>query len=232
MSAPLEDWSPYEPLGVVARSGPPSARPSPERHSVWWRRMLPLLLSDKPAFFGSLGAALLSLIAAILIPRVTMNAIDDALIARTSSLAPYVWILLGLAVFRRDPHLRLPHVALRHRVPARVRPAGHRVRAPHPDVVLVLRPCAVGSADLAGELRHPIGADVPDLRATRGAQPRELRRRAGLHVHDPRRPDARRARHDPIRVHRRRQDAEPDVPTLVDRADRGWPTSRRSSTRT
>ena len=62
--------------------------------------MLPLLLSDKPAFFGSLGAALLSLIAAILIPRVTMNAIDDALIARTSSLAPYVWILLGLAVFR------------------------------------------------------------------------------------------------------------------------------------
>ena len=100
MSAPLEDWSPYEPLGVVARSGPPSARPSPERHSVWWRRMLPLLLSDKPAFFGSLGAALLSLIAAILIPRVTMNAIDDALIARTSSLAPYVWILLGLAVFR------------------------------------------------------------------------------------------------------------------------------------
>ena len=62
--------------------------------------MLPLLLSNKPAFFGSLGAALLSLIAAILIPRVTMNAIDDALIARTSSLAPYVWILLGLAVFR------------------------------------------------------------------------------------------------------------------------------------
>ena len=180
--------------------------------------MLPLLLSDKPAFFGSLGAALLSLIAAILIPRVTMNAIDDALIARTSSLAP---VRLDPARARRvprDPHLRLPHVALRHRVPARVRPAGHRVRAPHADVVLVLRPCAVGSADLAGELRHPIGADVPDLRAARRAQPRELRRRTGLHVHDPRRPDARRARHDPVRVHRRRQDAEPDVPTLVDRA--------------
>ena len=100
MTAPLEDWSPYEPLGIVARSGPPSAQPSRERHKVWWRRMLPLLLSNKPAFFGSLIAALFSLVAAILIPRVTMNAIDDALIAKTASLTPYIWILLGLAVFR------------------------------------------------------------------------------------------------------------------------------------
>ncbi|HTN78609.1 MAG TPA: ABC transporter ATP-binding protein, partial [Acidimicrobiales bacterium] len=100
MTLPTEDWSPYEPLGVVARAGPPSAQPHPDRGKVWWRRMLPLLLSDKPRFYASMGAAFLALVAAILIPRVTMNAIDDALIARTSSLAPYIWMLLGLAVFR------------------------------------------------------------------------------------------------------------------------------------
>ncbi|HMK12029.1 MAG TPA: ABC transporter ATP-binding protein, partial [Acidimicrobiales bacterium] len=100
MTLPTEDWSPYEPLGVVARSGPPSAQPHPDRGKVWWRRMLPLLLSDKPRFYASMGAAFLALVAAILIPRVTMNAIDDALIGRTSSLTPYIWMLLGLAVFR------------------------------------------------------------------------------------------------------------------------------------
>jgi ATP-binding cassette subfamily B protein len=62
--------------------------------------MLPLLLSSKPRFFGSLAAAFAALVAAVLIPRVTMNAIDDALIDQTSSLAPYIWALLGLAVFR------------------------------------------------------------------------------------------------------------------------------------
>ena len=180
--------------------------------------MLPLLLSDKPAFFGSLARG-----APLADRRDPHPPRDDERDRRRADRTHLVARALRLDPARarrvpRDPHLRLPHVALRHRVPARVRPAGHRVRAPHPDVVLVLRPRAVGPADLAGELRHPIGADVPDLRSARRAQPRELRRRAGLHVHDPRRPDARRARHDPVRVHRGRQDAEPDVPTLVDRA--------------
>jgi ATP-binding cassette subfamily B protein len=62
--------------------------------------MLPLLLSNRVRFFGSLGAAFLALLAAILIPRVTMNAIDDALIGRTAALAPYIYVLLGLALFR------------------------------------------------------------------------------------------------------------------------------------
>ena len=54
--------------------------------------MLPLLLSNKPRFYGSLAASFLALVAAILIPRVTMEAIDNALIDQTTSLAPYIWL--------------------------------------------------------------------------------------------------------------------------------------------
>ena len=51
------------------------------------------------------------------------------------------------------------------RVPHRVRPAEHHVRAPEPHVVLVLRPRPVGPAHLPRQLRHPLGADVPRVRA-------------------------------------------------------------------
>ena len=200
VTVPIEDWSPYEPLGIVARSGPPSAHPSREPNKRWWRRMLPLLLSNKPRFYGSLAASFLALVAAILIPRVTMEAIDNALIDRTTSLAPYIWALVGLALLPVDPHLRVPHVALRHRLSPRVRPAGHRLRAPHAHVVLVLRPRAIRSAHLTGELRHPLRAAVPDVRSPRRPEPRELRDRRHLHVHDPRRPHTRRALDDPVRL--------------------------------
>ena len=60
--------------------------------------MLPLLLSSKPRFFGSLGAAFVALVAAVLIPRVTMNAIDDALIDSHVVIGP---VHLGAARPRR-----------------------------------------------------------------------------------------------------------------------------------
>ena len=219
VSAPLEDWSPYEPLGVVARSGPPSARPSPERHSVWWRRMLPLLLSDKPAFFGSLGAALLSLIAAILIPRVTMDAIDDALIARTSSLAPYVWILLGLAVFRAiltyAYRTSLYGIAYRLEYDLRVIVFEHLTRMSFSfyDRVQSGQLISRANSDIRSVQMFLTFAPLVALNA------RQLRRRHRLDVHDPRAPDARRARHDAVRLRRwacgmRNQ----HVPALVDRA--------------
>src|SRR4029453_72225 len=36
----------------------------------------------------------------VLTPRGAMQAIDDGLIDRTTSLAPYIWVLIGLALFR------------------------------------------------------------------------------------------------------------------------------------
>ena len=73
-------------------------------------------------------------------------------------------------------------------VPHRVRPAEHHVRAPEPHVVLVLRPRAVGSAHLACQLRHPLGADVPLVRADRSscsAASRSSRSREMLSINVP-----------------------------------------------
>ena len=83
---------------------------------------------------------------------------------QSAGLMPYVWILLAMAA-ARAPHLRLPIPPLPGRVRRRVRPARRHVRAPHAHVVLVLRPRAVRPAHLPRQLRHPLGADVPDVRA-------------------------------------------------------------------
>ena len=71
----------------------------------------------------------------------------------------------------RGVRLHRPAVPLRDGLRHRVRPAEHHLRAPHQDVVLVLRPGPVGPAHLPGQLRHPLGPDVHDLRA---ADPRPV----------------------------------------------------------
>ena len=129
--------------------------------------MLPLLLSNKPRFYGSLAASFLALVAAILIPRVTMEAIDNALIDQTTSLAPYIWALVGLALFRSilTYAYRTSLYGIAYRIEYDLRIIVYEHLTPH--VVLVLRPRAVGPAHLPGQLRHPLGADVPDVRPAR-----------------------------------------------------------------
>ena len=85
-------------------------------------------------------------------------------------------------------------------------------------VVLVLRPGAVGPAHLARQQRHPLGADVPHVHADRGAEPRQLRRRARDHADDQRAAHARRRRAAAVRLRGRREDARADVPDQLDRA--------------
>ena len=89
---------------------------------------------------------------------------------------------VALAVARVDLHLRLALPAVPQRLRHRVRPAHDHLRAPAAAVVLVLRPRAVRAADLARELRHPLGADVPHVRAGDRAQLPELRRRVRVHA--------------------------------------------------
>ncbi|MEX2658883.1 MAG: ABC transporter ATP-binding protein [Acidimicrobiales bacterium] len=92
--------SPYEPLGVVARYGPPLASISHERSDSWLARMRPLLLARKNVFIGALLAALISMVAQVAVPRVLMAGIDGTLEGGTSEVMPFVWVLLGLAVIR------------------------------------------------------------------------------------------------------------------------------------
>jgi ATP-binding cassette subfamily B protein len=92
--------SPFEPVAVAARSGPPRGTVDPDTSKRWLGRMRPLLAARRWAFGGALFGALISMVAQVAVPRVVMAAIDDALTERTSGVMPFVWLLLGLAVGR------------------------------------------------------------------------------------------------------------------------------------
>jgi len=62
--------------------------------------MWPVLRARRAWFFTALTAAAVSMVMGVLLPRITMGAIDHALVDRTRSLAPYLWALAGLAVAR------------------------------------------------------------------------------------------------------------------------------------
>jgi ATP-binding cassette subfamily B protein len=115
MVDPDGPWSSFEPSAVTdpfadraagirwddsEAARPPRASIAADRTLGWMRRMWPLLRVRRLAFFGSLVLALVSMVAGVLIPWVTMGAIDRALRVRDVPLSTYVWILLGLAIGR------------------------------------------------------------------------------------------------------------------------------------
>jgi ATP-binding cassette, subfamily B, bacterial len=69
----------------------------PDTKKSWYRRIAPILLAHKRTLISGLAFALLAMLLNVLIPRITMAAIDNALIAHQSSLMLYIWILVGLA---------------------------------------------------------------------------------------------------------------------------------------
>jgi ATP-binding cassette subfamily B protein len=93
-------WSHFEPLGLPDVGPVRRASVHPDASKGWMRRLWPFLAVRKTAFVGALVAALIAMVAGVLIPRVTMNAIDHGLRERVEPLAKYVWILAALAVGR------------------------------------------------------------------------------------------------------------------------------------
>ena len=93
-------WSPFEPLAAVPVAGPPLGHIDPNQDHGWWRRVWPLLSARRVAFIGSLVGAVIALVAGVLIPRVTMAAIDNALDRQVVPLSRYAWMLVGLGVTR------------------------------------------------------------------------------------------------------------------------------------
>lgn len=90
----------YEPVGVVPRYPAPTATVDPDAEKGWIRRVLPLVRTHRMLLVTSLGAALVAIVAGVAVPAVTRNAIDEALLAETSPLLPFVLVLVGLAVAR------------------------------------------------------------------------------------------------------------------------------------
>ncbi|MBK9178461.1 MAG: ABC transporter ATP-binding protein [Acidimicrobiales bacterium] len=85
---------------MTARSDPPRAGIHPDRGRSWLGRARPLLRAHRGLLVASLAAALVALVLQVLIPLVTMRAIDQALVARTAPLAPYIWLFVGIGVTR------------------------------------------------------------------------------------------------------------------------------------
>ena len=92
--------TPFEPVGVASRYAPPRAQVHPDRSKGWLRRAWPVVAAHRMLLIGGLVAAFFGLLAQVAIPRVTMAAIDRALVDQRDDLMGFVWVLLGLAVAR------------------------------------------------------------------------------------------------------------------------------------
>jgi ATP-binding cassette subfamily B protein len=100
--SPLDDGAatPWEPVGVVPRYDPPRATIDPDTTKGWLRRVRPIVFARGWLLGSSIALALVALFVQIAIPAVTARAIDDALVARSTSLLPYVLVLAGLGLAR------------------------------------------------------------------------------------------------------------------------------------
>jgi ATP-binding cassette subfamily B protein len=97
---PGDESTSYEPVGVVPRYPAPRARIDPDRTKGWLRRVWPVVRSHGVLLTWSLSAAAIALLANVAVPAIVRAAIDNALIARTSELRPYVTALMVLGVVR------------------------------------------------------------------------------------------------------------------------------------
>ena len=93
-------WSRFEPVGVTPIAGPPRGHVDPDQSRGWYRRVWPLLRARRVAFAAAMVAALVAMVAGVVVPLVTMKAIDDALVDQTRPLTPYLVALVVLALVR------------------------------------------------------------------------------------------------------------------------------------
>ena len=99
-SPTAEPGSPFEPLAVAATAAAPRAGVHPDGSLGWFRRIWPVLAVRRGRFLGALATAVVAMVCGVLLPRVTMAAIDTALSARRAPLARYLWALGALGVAR------------------------------------------------------------------------------------------------------------------------------------
>jgi ATP-binding cassette, subfamily B, bacterial len=92
--------TPFEPVGVEPRYGPPRAWIHPDRSRGWLGRLRPVVATHRLLLLTGVGASVVAMAAQVAIPAVSKDAIDHALIDRTSELAPYIWALLALGIGR------------------------------------------------------------------------------------------------------------------------------------
>ena len=95
-----EPASAFEPLAIAPTAPAPKANVHPDASLGWFRRVWPVLAARRTRFVGALVAAVVAMVLGVLLPRITMGAIDTALDARTAPLSRYLWILGGIGLAR------------------------------------------------------------------------------------------------------------------------------------
>jgi ATP-binding cassette subfamily B protein len=98
--AVLDDAGAFEPVAVALDYEPPPAQIDPRTELGWIRRIAPLLKARRREFGVAIFFGLIALVVQIAVPKVLRDGIDQALKQRSSSLTPYVWALVVLAVAR------------------------------------------------------------------------------------------------------------------------------------
>ncbi len=88
----------FEPAPPELRYAPVAATVDPDVTKGWIRRMLPVLRPYRTIMIGAILASVTMLGLQIAIPQVVRGAIDEALVRRTSPLAPYVWAIVALGI--------------------------------------------------------------------------------------------------------------------------------------
>src|SRR5690606_2904065 len=78
----------------------PTASIHPDRSKGWIRRIWPFLRARRGMFTLALALSAVSMAASVAVPRVVGLAINEGLDDRSTELAPYVWVLVALAVVR------------------------------------------------------------------------------------------------------------------------------------
>jgi ATP-binding cassette subfamily B protein len=94
------DASPWYPVAVEPRHRGARATFDPDRSLGWIRRAWPIVRSHSLVFASSLAATVVALAVQLAVPLVLMHGIDSALVDRTSSLTPFVVLLVALAAAR------------------------------------------------------------------------------------------------------------------------------------
>jgi len=77
---------------------PPAPRIDPDVTKSWLRRALPLVRAHQRLLLTSLTLSLVGLLVQVQIPDALRRGIDDAIVARTTDLDTYVWLVAGLAI--------------------------------------------------------------------------------------------------------------------------------------
>ena len=171
----------YVPMGVTSTYKRPKATVDPDSSKTWLRRAYPVVASHKASLPYRHHPVLRRPGHSGPDPRPPQS--RHRQLAREAHRAPALLrrVGAGARAGRGGGGLHLANRPVQDGLRHRVRPAQRHLRAPHPYVVPVLRPRAVGTADLPGQLGHPLGADVPHLRAAHSGP--VLHRPGGLRLH-------------------------------------------------